>query len=135
MHDDVGITAINKAVLQCAFFLKKTIRVDDFATADRKHLILELATCEWLVQLIAKFERRRTCGYNLHILDVIDNQFECQSDVVHFLSLVDYDQLILYPNFIHVSFVSHESNRHYIMKAEGNGRYARISKEVALSLI
>lgn len=48
---------------------------------------------------------------------------------------IDYDQLILYPNFIHVSFVSHESNRHYIMKAEGNGRYARISKEVALSLI
>lgn len=47
---------------------------------------------------------------------------------------IDYDQLILYPNFIHVSFVSHESNRHYIMKAEGNGRYARISKEVALSL-
>lgn len=48
---------------------------------------------------------------------------------------IDYDQLILYPNFIHVSFVSHESNRHYIMKADGNGRYARISKEVALSLI
>ena len=48
---------------------------------------------------------------------------------------IDYDQLILYPNFIHVSFVSHESNRHYIMKADANGRYARISKEVALSLI
>ena len=48
---------------------------------------------------------------------------------------IDYDQLILYRNFIHVSFVSHESNRHYIMKAEGNGRYARISKEVALSLV
>ena len=48
---------------------------------------------------------------------------------------IDYDQLILYPNFIHVSFVSHESNRHNIMKAEGNGRYARISEEVALSLI
>ena len=48
---------------------------------------------------------------------------------------IDYDQLIIYPTFLHVSFVSHESNRHYIMKAEGNGRYARISKEVALSLI
>lgn len=48
---------------------------------------------------------------------------------------IDYDQLILYPSFIHVSFVSHESNRHYIMKADANGRYARISKEVALSLI
>lgn len=48
---------------------------------------------------------------------------------------IDYDQLILYHNFIHVSFVSHESNRHCIMKSEGNGRYARISKEVALSII
>lgn len=35
---------------------------------------------------------------------------------------IDFDQLIIYPTFIHVSYVSPEANRHYIMKAEGNGR-------------
>lgn len=48
---------------------------------------------------------------------------------------IDYDQLILYPNFIHVSYVSPEANRHYIMVAQGNGRYRRVSLEVALTII
>ena len=48
---------------------------------------------------------------------------------------IDYDQLIIYPTFLHVSFVSHEANRHYIMKAEGNGRYSRVTRAQALSLV
>ncbi len=48
---------------------------------------------------------------------------------------IDFDQLILYPNFIHVSYVSPESNRHYIMIAQGNGKYARVSREAALSIL
>lgn len=44
---------------------------------------------------------------------------------------VDFDQLILYPNFIHVSYASKENNRHYIMVADGNGRYRRISAKDA----
>lgn len=47
---------------------------------------------------------------------------------------IDFDQLILYPNFIHVSYVSPEANRHYIMTANGRGQYRRVSLEKALSL-
>ena len=35
---------------------------------------------------------------------------------------IDYDQLILYPNFIHVSYVSKERNRHNILKARSDGK-------------
>lgn len=48
---------------------------------------------------------------------------------------IDYDQLILYSNFIHVSYVSPEANRHYIMTANGKGLYRRVTREVALSTI
>lgn len=47
---------------------------------------------------------------------------------------IDYDQLILYPTFIHVSYASPEDNRHYILLAEANGRYKRVSRETALTL-
>lgn len=47
---------------------------------------------------------------------------------------IDFDQLIIYPTFIHVSYVGRELNRHYIMVAEGNGRYRRVSKEEAMRL-
>lgn len=47
---------------------------------------------------------------------------------------IDFDQLILYPNFIHVSYVSKETNRHNIMTAQGDGKYCRLTKETALTL-
>ena len=47
---------------------------------------------------------------------------------------VDFDQLILYPNFIHVSYVSKETNRHKIMTAQGDGKYCRLTREDALML-
>ena len=47
---------------------------------------------------------------------------------------IGYDQLILYPNFIHVSYVSMVTNRHYIMTAQGNGKYRRVTRENALAL-
>lgn len=47
---------------------------------------------------------------------------------------IDYDQLILYPNFIHVSNVSPETNHHYIMVAQSNGRYRHVTLEVAITL-
>lgn len=47
---------------------------------------------------------------------------------------VDFDQLILYPNFIHVSYVSKETNRHKIMTAQGDGKYCRLTRENALML-
>lgn len=47
---------------------------------------------------------------------------------------IDFDQLILYPNFIHVSYVGPGANRHYIMLAKGCGRFYRVSMEVALGL-
>lgn len=47
---------------------------------------------------------------------------------------IDFDQLILYPNFIHVSYVSPEANRHYIMTANIHGQYRRITKDVALTI-
>lgn len=47
---------------------------------------------------------------------------------------IDYDQLILYPSFIHVSYVNPSQNRHYIMLADSNGRYRRINREAALQI-
>lgn len=47
---------------------------------------------------------------------------------------IDFDQLILYPNFIHVSYAEPRLNRHYIMTAEGNGRYHRVTREEALAI-
>lgn len=47
---------------------------------------------------------------------------------------IDFDQLILYPNFIHVSYVSKVTNRHYIMTAQDNGKYHRVTRENALAL-
>ena len=49
---------------------------------------------------------------------------------------IDFDQLILYPGFIHVSFVSKEKNRHGILKAQGNGKlgYGRLTLANALRI-
>lgn len=49
---------------------------------------------------------------------------------------IDYDQLILYPSFIHVSYVSKEKNRRGILKAQGNGKlgYGRLSLSSALQI-
>ena len=47
---------------------------------------------------------------------------------------VDYDQLIIYPSFIHVSYVSHAANRHKLTKANGRGTYCALSREAAISL-
>ena len=47
---------------------------------------------------------------------------------------IDFDQLIIYPSFIHVSYVSREKNRHQRTRASGNGHYAALSRADALSL-
>ena len=47
---------------------------------------------------------------------------------------IDFDQLILYPTFIHVSYVSKERNRHQITKANGQGTYCALSRAQALSI-
>lgn len=49
---------------------------------------------------------------------------------------IDFDQIILYPTFIHVSYVSREKNRHGILKAQGNGKlsYGRLTRTEALSI-
>lgn len=47
---------------------------------------------------------------------------------------IDFDQLILYPNFIHVSYVSQERNRRKITKANGQGTYCALSRAQALNL-
>ena len=47
---------------------------------------------------------------------------------------IDFDQLIIYPTFIHVSYVSQERNRHQITKANGNGMYCALSRAQALAL-
>ena len=48
---------------------------------------------------------------------------------------IDYDQVILYPTFIHVSYVSRDKNRHKITKANGHGTYCALTRAQALSLI
>lgn len=47
---------------------------------------------------------------------------------------IDFDQLILYPNFIHVSYVSREKNRHQLTRASSNGAYTALSRADALAL-
>lgn len=47
---------------------------------------------------------------------------------------IDFDQLILYPNFIHVSYVSKERNRRKITKANGQGTYCALSRAQALTI-
>lgn len=47
---------------------------------------------------------------------------------------VDFDQLILYPGFIHVSFVNHNDNRHKIMSANGQGTYRALTRAAALNI-
>lgn len=49
---------------------------------------------------------------------------------------IDYDQLILYPTFIHVSYVSKEKNRHTILLGMRNGKlgYGKCSVENALKI-
>ena len=47
---------------------------------------------------------------------------------------IDYDQVILYPTFIHVSYVSRAQNRHKIIKANGHGTYCALTRPQALSL-
>lgn len=50
---------------------------------------------------------------------------------------IDYDQLILYPSFIHVSYVSKEHNRHNILKARSDGKlgYGKCSIQNALKIV
>lgn len=49
---------------------------------------------------------------------------------------IDYDQLILYPTFIHVSYVSRERNRHNILLGMRNGKlgYGKCSVQNALKI-
>ena len=49
---------------------------------------------------------------------------------------IDYDQLIIYPSFIHVSFVSKERNRRDILQARSDGKlgYGKLSVANALKL-
>ena len=50
---------------------------------------------------------------------------------------IDYDQLIIYPSFIHVSFVSKERNRRDILQARSDGKlgYGKLSMANALKLV
>ncbi len=48
---------------------------------------------------------------------------------------VDYDQVIIYNNFIHVSYVSREKNRHRIIMADGQGTYCALTRAQALALV
>ena len=48
---------------------------------------------------------------------------------------IDFDQLIIYPSFIHVSYESRDKNRHRITKANGHGHYRALTREEALALV
>ncbi len=47
---------------------------------------------------------------------------------------IDFDQLILYPTFIHVSYVSAKDNRHRILVGKGGGLYGSVKLEAALTI-
>ena len=47
---------------------------------------------------------------------------------------IDFDQLILYPSFIHVSYVSRARNRRKITTANGLGPYCAVTRAQALAI-
>lgn len=47
---------------------------------------------------------------------------------------IDFDQLILYPSFIHVSYVSRDRNRRKITTANGQGTYCAVTRAQALAI-
>ena len=49
---------------------------------------------------------------------------------------IDFDQLIIYPDFIHVSYVREgRKNRHKLTKADGHGHYCNLTRAQALELM
>ena len=48
---------------------------------------------------------------------------------------ITFDQVIIYPSFIHVSYVSNGKNRRKITKGYGNGKYCALTRDEALSLV
>lgn len=48
---------------------------------------------------------------------------------------IGFDQLIIYPTFIHVSYVRNGKNRGQLTKASGNGKYQALSRAQALALL
>ena len=89
----------------------------DFYVAEPKDLNLELGTLNPV-----KPTRRELLikAFRLIILD----------------ESIDYDQLILYPSFIHVSYVSRERNRRTILLGMRNGKlgYGKCSVQNALKI-
>ena len=48
---------------------------------------------------------------------------------------IDFDQCIIYPSFIHVSYVrSGHKNRSKLIRGFGNGKYAALTRAQALAL-
>jgi hypothetical protein len=47
---------------------------------------------------------------------------------------IGFDQLIIYPTFIHVSYVSNGKNRSKLIRGFGNGKYYGLSRTEALAL-
>ena len=48
---------------------------------------------------------------------------------------IDFDQLIIYPSFIHVSYTSRRKNRQKITRAFANGSYRNLTRAQALELM
>ena len=49
---------------------------------------------------------------------------------------IDFDQLIIYPSFIHVSYVREgRKNRNKLTKADGHGHYCNLTRAQALELM
>ena len=48
---------------------------------------------------------------------------------------ITFDQLIIYPTFIHVSYVRSGKNRSKLTRGFGNGKYCALSRAEAMSLV
>ena len=48
---------------------------------------------------------------------------------------IAFDQCIIYPSFIHVSYVRNGKNRSKLIRGLGNGKYAALTRTQALSLV
>lgn len=98
---------------------------------------------EIIVHASRKSQHMSGCAADFHVKEVSGFRFQDSSRrelLIRAFRLIitdesiDFDQLILYPNFIHVSYVSQEKNRHQLTRASSNGAYTALNRADALAL-
>lgn len=93
---------------------------------------------EIIVHSARKSQHMAGQAADFYVVSGLDSHRELLIKAVHLIITdeeIDFDQLIIYPSFIHVSYVSKERNRHQLTRAFSNGSYSALTRTQALSLV